>query len=178
LSLLQTYRFGNILLYNIRGKPYYFVPVYTEVAVGQAVIVKLAFIGCVDATTGESVAMGEDAVSAYNGLVHAPPVGEGERLVRMDDLFTGVGIDVNDKATSIHGNVEVSEGASTYITEDQWEDAQVLIQAFIDGYCVPNDVTTVYRWTTVENSIKYANYGFLVNIQGTVILHYITIEYG
>lgn len=178
LSLLQTYRFGNILLYNIRGGLYYFIPVYTEVALGQAVIAKLAFIGCVDALTGESVAMGEDAVSAYNSLVHAPPVGEWERLGEMDDLFTSVGIDVNDKATSIHGNVEICEGASTYVTEDQWEDAQALIQAFIEGYCVPNDVTMIYRWTTVENSIKYANYGFLVNDQGTVILHYIKIEYG
>lgn len=178
LSLLQTYRFGNILLYNIRGRLYYFTPVYTEVAVGQAVIAKIAFICCVDASTGENVAMGEDAFSAYNSLVQAPSVGEEERLEKMDSLFTSVGIDVNSKVTSIHGNIEICEGMSTYVTEDQWGNVQASIQAFVEGFCVPNGVTTVYRWATIENSMKYANYGFLVNDRGTVTLHYVRIEYG
>ena len=122
--------------------------------------------------------MGEDAFSAYNSLVQAPSVGEEERLGKMDCLFTSVGIDVNSKVTSIHGNIEICEGMYAYVTEDQWENVQESIRAFIEGFCVPNSVNTVYRWATIENGIKYANYGFLVNDRGTVILHYVRIEYG
>ncbi len=177
LSLLQTPRFGNVLLYNVQGKLYYFIPVYTEVAVGQAVIAKLAFVGCVDASTGEDVAMGDDAFSAYNDLVYISFVGEEERLRRMDSLFESFGMDVNDKVTSVHGNVEICDGTSAYVTDDQWEGAQALIQAFIKEGCMPNNITTIYRWVTTEGGVKYANYGFLMSDQGMIILHYIKIQY-
>jgi uncharacterized membrane protein (UPF0182 family) len=177
LSLLSTYRFGNVLLYNIGGGLYYFIPVYAEVTTGEAVIVKLAFVGCIEASTGESVSMGVDALSAYNTLVHALPVGEEERLAKIDSSFVAEGITVDDKATDVHGNVELLEGATTYINEDQWDDTQTTIKAFVENYCKPNNVAKIYRWITSQGTVKYANYGFLVNDQGLITLYYIQIQY-
>jgi uncharacterized membrane protein (UPF0182 family) len=177
LSLLKTYRFGNVLLYNIRGGLYYFIPVYAEVTAGEAVIVKLAFVGCVEASTGEAVSMGEDALSAYNILVHALPVGEEERLAKMDSAFVAEGISVDDKATTARGNVELLEGATTYVNEDQWSDAETIIKGFAENYCTPNSVTEVYRWITSDGAAKYANYGFLINDKGLITLYYIRIQY-
>ena len=177
LSLLSTYRFGNVLLYNIGGGLYYFIPVYAEVTTGEAVIVKLAFVGCIEASTGESVSMGADALSAYNTLVHALPVGEEERLAKIDSSFVAEGITVDDKATDVHGNVELLEGATTYINENQWGDTQTAIKAFVENYCKPNNVAKIYRWITSQGTVKYANYGFLVNDQGLITLYYIQIQY-
>ncbi len=177
LSLLRTYRFGNILLYNIQGEPYYFIPVYSEVTAGEAVIVKLAFIGCVDASTGEEVSMGTDALSAYNALAPSPVVGEDERLTKMYNLFITEGIAINE-ATMVRGDIEHLEALITYSDESMWEETQTNIKDFIDNTCKPKGVDEVYSWLTIHEGYKYVNYGFIViNEHGLRILYYIQIKY-
>lgn len=95
----------------------------------------------------------------------------------MDNSLVAEGISVDDKATVVHGNVELLEGVTMYTSEDQWGDAQTAIKAFVDNYCKPNNVAKIYRWVTLEGTAKYANYGFLVNNQGLITLYYIQIQY-
>jgi len=176
LSLLQTYRFGNVLLYNIQDELYYFIPVYSEVTTGDAVIVKLSFIGCIEASTGEKVATGLDALSAYNALTPSPIVGEEERLLKMDTLFLTDAIDI-EEATLVRGDVEHLITVLTYNDESQWETAQQAIIDYINNYCKPNSVDRVFKWITIVNNEKYIHYGFIViDPQGLRTLYYMQIR--
>ena len=172
LTLLTSRRFGNILLYSIGNNLYYFIPVYIEAEIANAVITKMAFIGVIDATTGTQVAVGSDAAHAYYALVGGAVKTEAEeRLSRILNLFVEKGLSVV-KPTKISGDVWIRVDNATYITENEWEKAESIINGFIQQYA--QNCSEVYQWSEESGEV---NIGVLVSDRGIVKLYYITIKY-
>jgi len=172
LTLLTSRRFGNILLYSIGNKLYYFIPVYIEAEIANAVITKMAFIGVIDAETGTQVAVGADAAQAYYALTGAAvKTGAEERLNRILNLFTERGVKVV-KPTKISGDVWIRVDNVTYLTEEDWEETENVIDSFIQQYV--QGFGEVYQWIDEEGEV---NIGVLVSEKGIVKLYYISIKY-
>ena len=172
LTLLPNYRLGNILLYLIGDHLYYFIPVYINTQVANAVITKMAFITVVDATTGARVAVGADSAQAYYAISGGVPtiLGSAERVKKLDSLFTDKGyLLVNPN--KISANVEVRIANITYTDETQWTSISATVNAFITNYCQKYAVTEVYYWTASDGSL---NFGVLASTGGVVKLYYIS----
>jgi hypothetical protein len=173
LTLLPNYRLGNILLYLIGNHLYYFIPVYINTQVQNAVITKMAFIAVVDATTGAKVAVGADSSQAYYAISGGTPIilGSAERVTKLNSLFT-------DKEYSlvspekISANVEIRIANITYTDETQWPSVSTTVNDFITNYCQKYGVTEIYYWTAQNGNL---NFGVLVNTSGVVKLYYITV---
>jgi hypothetical protein len=174
LTLLPNYRFGNILLYLIGDRLYYFIPVYINTEVQNAVITKMAFVTVVDATTGAKVAVGADSSQAYyaiSGEIVPTSLGDAERERKLESLFTDKGYSLVSP-TKISANVEIQVANSTYIDEAQWTTVSGAVNDFIANYCQKYDVTEVYYWIAADGS---HNFGALVSAGGVVKLYYITV---
>ena len=174
LTLLPNYRFGNILLYLIGDRLYYFIPVYINTEVQNAVITKMAFVTVVDATTGAKVAVGADSSQAYyaiSGEAVPTTLGDAEREKKLESLFTDKGYSLVSP-TKISANVEIQVANSTYIDEAQWTTVSGAVNDFIANYCQKYDVTEVYYWIAADGS---HNFGVLVSAGGVVKLYYITV---
>jgi len=172
LTLLTQRRFGNILLYSIGNKLYYFIPVYIEAEIANAVITKMAFVGIIDAETGTQVAVGADAAQAYHALVGiTEKIGAEERLSKIISLFTEKGLSVV-KPTKISGDVWIRVDNITYVTEEEWKQAESAINNFIQQYAQGSN--EVYQWSEKRGEI---NMGILISERGIVKLYYISIKY-
>jgi hypothetical protein len=174
LTLLPNYRLGNILLYLIGDKLYYFIPVYINTEVQNAVITKMAFVTVVDATTGAKVAVGADSSQAYYAITGGIPtiVGSAERVKKLDSLFTDKGLSLI-KPTQINANVEIRVTNITYTDETQWASVSAKVNDFITNYTQKYGITEVYYWTAQNGDL---NYGVLVSTSGVVKLYYITVQ--
>jgi len=167
-------RTGNILLYSIGGRLYYFIPVYIAQAGG--VITNMAFIGIIDATTGERVATGSDSAQAYYalmGITPGPETGTEERLNKLKGLFTAKGYSLVN-ATNVNGNVNFLVNNATYVNEGQWNQTETVVNNFIQNYVQKYGSTGVYYWKTEDKTI---NFGILVPQGGIVKLYYISVQY-
>jgi len=172
LTLLTSRRFGNILLYSIGNKLYYFIPVYIEAEIANAVITKMAFIGVIDAATGTKVAVGTDAAHAYYALTGmAVETGAAERLNKVLNIFTQKGLSIV-KPTKISGDVWIMVDNITYMNEGDWKQAESRINSFIQQYA--QNCSEAYQWSEEENKV---NIGVLVSEGGIVKLYYISIKY-
>ncbi len=172
LTLLTRRRFGNILLYSIGGELYYFIPVYIEAEIANAVITKMAFIGVIDAETGTQVAVGSNAADAYYALVGgAVKIGAEERLNRVLNLFAENGLTVV-KPTKIDGHVWIRVANITYLSENEWMEVKSAINSFIQEYA--QNCNEVYQWSEESGEV---NIGVLISERGIVKLYYITIKY-
>jgi len=174
LTLLPNYRLGNILLYLIGNHLYYFIPVYINTTVENAVITKMAFITVVDATTGAKVAVGADSSQAYYAISGGTPVvmGSADREKKLSSLFTDKGYSLVSP-TRISANVEIQAANLTYTDESQWPSVSATVNDFITNYCQKYNVTEVYYWTAQDGGL---NFGVLVSTSGVVKLYYITVE--
>jgi hypothetical protein len=174
LTLLPNYRLGNILLYLIGNHLYYFIPVYINTQVANAVITKMAFIAVVDATTGAKVAVGADSSQAYYAISGGTPVilGSAARVKKLNSLFTDKGYSLISP-NKISANVEIQIANITYTDESQWTSINATVNSFITNYCQKYNVSEVYYWTTPDGSL---NFGTLVNTSGVVKLYYITLQ--
>jgi hypothetical protein len=174
LTLLPNYRLGNILLYLIGNRLYYFIPVYINTQVENAVITKMAFIAVVDATTGARVAVGADSAQAYFAISGGTPVilGSADRAKKLNSVFTDKGYSLI-KPSQINANVEIQIANLTYTQESQWTSINATINNFISNYCQKYDVTEVYTWTLPNGDLTY---GVLVSTSGIVKLYYITVQ--
>jgi len=167
-------RTGNILLYSIGGHPYYFIPVYIAQAGG--VITNMAFIGIIDATTGEQVATGPSSAQAYYalmGITPGPETGVEERLSKVKELFTAKGYSLVN-ATKINANVEIWVNNATYVHEGQWNQTETVVNNFIQKYVQKYGNTEVYYLKTDD---KIISFGILVPQGGVVKLYYISVQY-
>jgi hypothetical protein len=63
------------------------------------------------------------------------------------------------------------EGNTTYKDEVQRESAQSLLNSFVDDWGTKASGNRIIKWYD-DNAI---NYGILVNVQGVVEMHYISI---
>ena len=173
LTLLTSRRFGNILLYSIGNDLYYFIPVYIEAEIANAVITKMAFIGVIDAATGTRVATGADAAHAYYALTQTPiqETGAKERLQRIIELFGKNGFSIVEP-TKIGGDVWIMVENVTYTSEGQWNQTESTVNQFIQKYAQPFG-NVVYQW----NDGDIVNFGVLVSERGVVKLYYISVRY-
>jgi hypothetical protein len=174
LTLLPNYRLGNILLYLIGNRLYYFIPVYINTEVQNAVITKMAFVTAVDATTGAKVAVGGDSSEAYYAISGGIPtkLGGVERENKLKSLFTDKGYSLVSP-TRISANVEIQVANSTYVDEAQWATLSATVNDFIANYCQKYNATDVYYWMAADGSL---NFGALVSVGGVVRLYYITVQ--
>jgi hypothetical protein len=174
LTLLPNYRFGNILLYLIGNHLYYFIPVYINTQVENAVIAKMAFITVVDATTGAKVAVGADSSQAYYAISGGTPItlGSAARVKKLNSLFTDKGYSLTSPET-INANVEIRIANITYIDETQYTSVNSTVNSFITNYCQKNGATEVYYWTAPNGDL---NFGVLVSTNGVVKLYHITVH--
>jgi hypothetical protein len=175
LTLLTSRRFGNILLYSIGNNLYYFIPVYIEAEIANAVITKMAFIGVIDAATGTKVATGADSAQAYYalaGITPTPQLGAGDRLKKIADSFINKGCNLV-KPTKIGGDAWITVNNVTYVSEDQWNQTESAINNFIQNY-VQGPEKDVYQWSTDNNTV---NFGVFTSEQGIVKLYYLSIGY-
>jgi len=174
LTLLPNYRLGNILLYLIGNHLYYFIPVYINTQVANAVITKMAFIAVVDATTGAKVAVGADSSQAYYAISGGTPVilGSAERVKKLNSLFTDSGYSLVSP-TKISANVEIRVANITYTDESQWTSVNATVKDFIANYCQKYNVAEVYYWTAQDGGL---NFGVLASTDGVVKLYYISVQ--
>jgi hypothetical protein len=174
LTLLPNYRLGNILLYLIGDHLHYFIPVYINTEVQNAVITKMAFVAVVDAATGTKVAVGADSFKAYYAISGGAPVeiGHAEREAKLRSLFTDNGYSLV-RPTSINANVEIQVANVSYVDESQWNIAKLTVDRFIEGYCEKYDANEVYYWQGSDDSL---NFGILVSSNGVVKLYYLTVQ--
>jgi len=174
LTLLPNYRLGNILLYLIGDHLYYFIPVYINTQVENAVITKMAFVTVVDATTGARVAVGADSSQAYYAISGGIPtiLGSAEREKKLNMLFTDKGYSLVSP-TKISANVEIQIANITYTDETQWASVNATINNFIANYCQKYGVTEVYYWTAPNGDLSF---GVLVCTGGVVKLYYINVQ--
>ena len=174
LTLLTNPRTGNILLYSIGGKLYYFIPVYITIKSPTAVITKMAFVGIIDAATGTKVATGKDSIEAYYNLKGTTITSYTEashRIGKIKNLFSNYTL-INP--TKINANIEIKINNLTYVNENQWNDTLTGINTFIKSYVQKYSSKEVYYWYGNNNTI---NFGILVSENGIVKLYYITILY-
>jgi len=174
LTLLPNYRLGNILLYLIGNRLYYFIPVYVNTEVQNAVITKMAFVTAVDAMTGAKVAVGADSYEAYYAISGGVPtrLGYAEREKKLQSLFTDRGYSLVSPA-AISANVEIGVSNSTYLDETEWAAVSATVNRFISDYSDKYQVSEVYYWIAADGSL---NFGILVSVGGVVKLYYITVQ--
>ncbi len=174
LTLLTSRRFGNILLYSIGNQLYYFIPVYIEAEIANAVITKMAFIGIIDAATGTKVATGTDAADAYYALTGAPTkvTGAEARLQKILALFEENNCSVV-KPTKLSGDIWIQVDNISYLSEEQWNQTRLAIEDFIQNY-VQKFKSDVYQWSEEDGMM---NFGVLVSDRGIVKLYYLSVKY-
>lgn len=165
----ETSSLGNILLYPIGGKLYYFIPLYVK----GAVMATMPQIGIVDAASGSNVAMGSDATEAYYNLMRAPAdAGAKERLEKVKALFSEVGYRLIE-VWAIHPDVEIREGNLTYLSENQWNEVKLAIQQFLNDHAPKNG--KIFMWSNEEGIV---NFGVLtLENDGIKYLYFITLRY-
>jgi hypothetical protein len=175
LTLLTSRRFGNILLYSIGDQLYYFIPVYIEAEIANAVITKMAFIGVIDAATGTKVATGADSAQAYYALVGITPsqqTGAEARLQKIMGVFEDREFSIAEP-TKIGGDIWIRVDNLTYVNENQWSQTESAIDQFIQDY-VQGHGNEIYYWSQDNNT---ANFGVLYSEEGIVKLYYLSISY-
>jgi hypothetical protein len=63
------------------------------------------------------------------------------------------------------------EGNTTYLSTVHWEQAQSLVESFIENWGAEASGARIMTW----RQDRTVNYGVLVNVQGVVEMHYIVI---
>lgn len=174
LTLLPNYRLGNILLYLVGNHLYYFIPVYINTQVENAVITKMAFVTVVDASTGAKVAVGPDSAQAYYAISGGTPIilGSAQREQKLNSVFTSKGY-LLISPTEINANVEIRIANITYTDESQLASVNATVNSFIASYCQKYNSTEVYQWTAPDGGLDY---GVLVSTGGVVKLYYIEVQ--
>lgn len=186
-TLLRNPRIGDNILYRVGDHDIYFIPVYTAGAGG--VVAQLGTIAAVGAAFNGEYFVGlgdtqEEAFEAYLKKVSgvAPtittPDSDYVELVRDDriDIIKSV-FRENDisiaEPTSIQVPVSFNEGQMFFFTENEQEETEAFLAAFIDDFVKPQS-DRVFMWQD-ENNL---NIGTVYVKDGIAEMHYISIEVG
>jgi len=167
-----SYKLGNILLYMINQRLYYFIPVY--ITSGGGVITKMPFIGIVDALT-RNVTIGSDSASAFYSLTKQGPVeqpGEAQRIHDVYTAFTSRGC-TPINVTAVYPEVFIQEGNITYLDLQDKQSVDSKIAFFINNY-VKVYGADVYGWMSNRDTISFGV--FNTTPRGIKELHYISIK--
>ena len=186
-TLLRNPRIGDNILYRVGDHDIYFIPVYTAGAGG--VVAQLGTIAAVGAAFNGEYFVGlgdtqEEAFEAYLKKVSgvAPtittPDSDYVELVRDDridiikSVFRENALSVAEP-TSIQVPVSFNEGQIFFFTENQQEETEAFLAAFIDDFVKPQS-DRVFMWQD-ENNL---NIGTVYVKDGIAEMHYISIEVG
>ena len=175
LTLLTNRRLGNILLYSIGGRLYYFIPVYIVTQETNAVITKIAFMVIIDAISGAKVAAGENAATAYYALAGARPdieTGLDVRTKKLLQIVQNKGYKTTS-AIKISANAEIEIGRSNYVLDGQWDQTRMLIDNFVSEYAVKATTKEIFTWNSDPNTLSL---GCLISEGGIVKLYYVSIR--
>jgi hypothetical protein len=179
LSSAGGVREGDKILYRIGDHDVYVIPVYTAKAGG--VITELGLVAVVGAyATGETfIGLGstpEEAFSEYLaqlGGIDAPQIdelGAEDRIDIIESIILNEDLGIVEPSM-MTPDIAFFEGNATYKDEVQRENAQSLLESFVDDWGTKASGNRIIKWYD-DNAI---NYGILVNVQGVVEMHYISI---
>ena len=184
LTLNPNWVSGNILLYVIRGTPYYFIPYYAraENTLSPAMVVtvdalsqRVGYYVIKDPTDASEV--GSSPAKAYSNLIGLKIELTAEaRRDKITNEFTQLGY-TTKTPQQLNPNIAYQEGSSSYYKDEDWNNTRSLVSTFINTWAVPNKVNTILQWETTEGSVRYVNLGILISQNGVVELHYIKIAY-
>ncbi len=178
-TLLRQPRIGDNILYRIGDDEVYFIPVYTAGAGG--VVTELGVVACVGAVfTGEYyVGLGNTAEEAYrkyltevSKIEKAPPQATEsleQRRMTVVNMFKQARVNLVTP-TALNPQVSYNEGVVNYTTSSQWNNTKQLLENFISTWKDKTD--RILMWQEESN----LNFGVLINIDGVVELHYITVN--
>ncbi|MFH0749196.1 MAG: UPF0182 family protein [Candidatus Bathyarchaeota archaeon] len=183
LTLQPNWQAGNILLYVINNRPYYFVPYYggTGTTLAPAMIVtvdalsqKVGYYIIVDSGNAKEVGLASE--KAYFNLIGATVELPAE--ARKNNVLNEVEKQGYTLKTPQSRNIplEYREYLVNYYSESDWATTNSTLSAFISTWVIPFNVDPVLTWETVVSNVKYLNLG--VFIVDRLELHYITIAYG
>jgi hypothetical protein len=168
----SNYKFGNILLYMINQRLYYFIPVY--ITSGGGVIIKMPFIGIVDSLT-RNVAIGSDSTSAFYTLTKQVPIEQPGEAQRINEVYTAFTIrgykPIN--VTAVYPEVFVQESSITYLYSQDKQSMDSKIAFFINNH-VKVYGADLYSWMQNSDTINFGV--FNVTAKGVKELHYISIR--
>ncbi len=181
LSSAGGVREGDKILYRVGDHDVYFIPVYTAKAGG--VITQLGLVAAVGAAfTGETfIGLGatpEEAFTAYLAKLSGAEVpavetvGVAERRLEVESLFAGKGLKILEPK-QISPDVVFFEGNVTYVSKAQWGEVRSLVESFIQKWGGESSGGRVMRWRQ-DNAV---NYGVLLNVNGVVEMHYVTVYF-
>ncbi|MFQ6011996.1 MAG: hypothetical protein ACE5KG_07470, partial [Nitrososphaerales archaeon] len=184
-TLLRDPRVGDIILYRIGEHDVYFIPVYTAGAGG--VVTQLGTIAAIGATfTGEYfIGFGNTAEEAFTEYL-LELSGVGGIVGQEEDVGVSSPEEKEEKIIEIFEDNDIlvlepdeipslfrfRENTISYVGEAQFDSAKELIESFIVEWAVGSDLSRAYTWS-VEDEI---NFGFVVEFDGVLELHYITIQ--
>jgi len=150
-----NYKLGNILLYMINQRLYYFIPVYITPSGAGGVITKMPFIGVVDALTRE-VAIGGDSAAAYSTLTKQVPGGQPDEAQRISDVYAAFGgrgyVPLN--VTAVYPDVFVQKDNVSYLNPQDKPIVDSRIASFINNY-VKVYGGEVYSWMPQPDTINF-----------------------
>jgi len=179
-TLLRNPRVGNQIFYRIGDYDVFFIPVYT--APGGGVVTQIGTIATVGADfVGEYyVGLGSTVEESFRAFlariagVEVPPpepeLSEGERIAQLIAVFEEAGLNVL-RPESISPDVSFLEGSVRYVSEEDWDSTQDLLNTFLK-ICDKYAVSKVFMWTEDGK----VNFGILVRVEEVLELHYIIVE--
>jgi hypothetical protein len=168
----SNYKLGNILLYRINQRVYYFIPVY--ITSGSGIISKMPFIGIVDALT-RNVAIGVDSATAFYSLTQQGPISQPGEAERINDTYAAFTIKGYTPAnvTAVNSEVFVQVSNITYTNTQDKTNMENTVSNFIDKY-VKIEKPEIYDWISNGNTINYGI--FKTTPKGVKELYYISIR--
>ena len=154
----QQWQEGNLLLYIIAGKPVFFVPYYTI----TGTITKVTMIVAIDGSTlnvgyyqlsanptADEVQLA--IVRAYTAMAHTMLATEEQRINVIQGIFEKSNIQVA-KPEIVNPMIGEIYATANFTTTQDAADANATLNNFIQTVVVPNNITTVYMWTTTTTS--------------------------
>jgi hypothetical protein len=190
-TLLNNPRTGENILYRIGDHEVYFIPVYTSNTGGGVVSQTgtIAAVGGASITGTYYVGLGDNPVDAFRDYLlklsgvatdDQPSTGNNEtaildreiRIQKIEKVFTDSGLTVV-KPTTISAPLAFHEVAATYEIEADFAAAEASIQGFVREFGA-GQAARVFEWQDETR----VNFGFLIEVNGIVENHYISIEVG
>jgi uncharacterized protein len=175
---------GDNLLYKIGDYEVYFIPVMINN--GE----KIGIVGAVGALSTNGtyyVGLGDTPAKAFQNYLQKlsgvtsrgmPPVVSNQtaqesltKIQQLEKAFTEAGLTLV-KPTAIHATLEFNELQAAYRTESDFAQAEAAIKAFIERFMPQGG--RVFEWQDGTS----INFGVLLEVDGIVENHYISIEVG
>ena len=185
LLTLTNWQSGNVLMYVINNRPYYFVPYYggtaTTLAPAMNVVVdamsqKVGYYRITD--PGDANEVGLASERAYFNLIGSTIELPAEaRKAKVLDEFTLRGYAVKSPQ-ELSPDVSYQENTTSYYIDADWAEVDVTMTDLLATWAEPYSVNTIVWWETEVSNVKYLYVGVLVSEGGIVELHYLTVAYG